>query len=112
MKILDEEINFRENLIFSLNRYAIWWIILIVTMSFDYVSTTVFVLKYGAQAEANFTTRLMMEYVHPHIGNLAGKMLQLLSVLCLAALSKRIGNFFLLFVILLNCWAVVMNSIS
>lgn len=112
MKILDEEIKFRDNLIFSLNRYTIWWIILIITMIFDYVSTAAFISKYGTQAEANFTTRLMMEHVNPHIGNLTGKILQFLSVLCLAALSRRVGNFFLLFIILLNCWAIVMNSIS
>ena len=81
-------------------------------MFFDYLSTTVFVSKYGTQAEANFTTRFMMENVNPHIGNLIGKVFQLLSVMCLVGLSKRVGNFFLLFIILLNCWAIVMNSIS
>ena len=112
MRILDTEIKFRENLIFSVNRYTVWWVILIITMVFDYLSTTVFVSKYGTQAEANITTRLMMENVNPHIGNLIGKVLQLLSVICLAGLSRKVGNFFLLFIILLNCWAIVMNSIS
>ena len=112
MKILDKEIQFRENLSFSVNRYTVWWIILIITMFFDYLSTTVFVSKYGTQAEANFTTRFMMENIHPHIGNLIGKVFQLISVICLVGLSKRVGNFFLLFIILLNCWAIVMNSIS
>ena len=112
MKILDEEIKFRDNLVFSVNRYTVWWVVLIVTMIFDYLSTTAFVSKYGTQAEANFTTRLMMENINPHIGNLIGKLFQLISVIFLAGLNKRVGNFFLLFVILLNCWAIVMNSIN
>lgn len=112
MRILDEKIKFRENLIFSINRYTVWWVILIVTMIFDYVSTSAFVAKFGTEAEANFTTRLMMENVNPYIGNLLGKLLQLISVICMAGFSRRVGNFFLIFIILLNCWAVVMNSLS
>ena len=110
MRILDQNIKIKENLLYSFKRYPAWWIILIITMCFDYLSTTVFVAKYGTQAEANFTTRLMMEHINPYFGNLIGKLLQLVSVVCLVSVSKRVGNFFLLFVILLNCWAVVMNS--
>ena len=112
MRILDQEITLKENLLFSLNRYPVWWIILIITMFFDYLSTTVFVAKFGTEAEANLTTRFIMETINPYIGNLIGKLLQLFSVICLVSVSRRVGNFFLLFVILLNCWAIVMNSIS
>ena len=111
MRILDQEINIKENLLYSLNRYPVWWIILIITMFFDYLSTTVFVAQYGTEAEANISTRFMMETINPYLGNLIGKLLQLLSVICLVSVSRRVGNFFLLFVILLNCWAIVMNSI-
>ena len=110
MRILDQEIRLRNNLLYSLNRYTVWWIILIITMFFDYLSTTVFVDQYGTEAEANLTTRFMMEAINPYFGNLMGKLLQLLSVVCLVSLSRRVGNFFLLFVILINCWAIVMNS--
>lgn len=112
MRLLGEDITFRENLVFSINRYSVWWIILIITMSFDYLSTTVFVEKYGTEAEANLTTRFMMDYFNPYFGNLLGKVLQLLSVICMVGLNRRFGNFFLLFVILINCWAIVVNSIS
>ena len=112
MRILDQEITLKENLLFSLNRYPVWWIILIITMFFDYLSTTVFIAKFGTEAEANLTTRFIMETINPYIGNLIGKLLQLFSVICLVSVSRRVGNFFLLFVILLNCWAIVMNSIS
>jgi hypothetical protein len=111
MRILDQEINFKQNLLYSLRRYPLWWLILLITMCFDFLSTVVFVAEYGTRAEANLTTRLMMENFNPYLGNLAGKLLQLMSVLCLVGLTRRVGNFFMLFVILLNCWAIVMNSI-
>lgn len=111
MRLLDQEIKLRENLVYSLNRYPLWWIFLIITIFFDFLSTSVFVAQYGPQAEANFTTRLMMENINPHIGNFIGKALQLVAVICLVSVSRRVGNFFMLFVILLNCWAIVMNSI-
>lgn len=110
MKILDQDINLKKNLVYSLKRYPVWWIILIVTMFFDYLTTTVFVAKYGTEAEANITTRFMMESINPYLGNLFGKLLQLLAVACMVSLTRRVGNFFLLFVILLNCWAIVMSS--
>ncbi len=72
MRLLGEDIKFRENLVFSINRYSVWWIILIITMCFDYLSTTVFVEKYGSEAEANLTTRFMMDYFSPYFGNLFG----------------------------------------
>ena len=112
MRLLDQEIKLRENLGCSLNRYPLWWIILIITIFFDFLSTSVFVAQYGPQAEANFTTRLMMENINPRIGNFIGKALQLVAVICLVSLSRRVGNFFMLFVIVLNCWAIVMNSIG
>lgn len=111
MRILGQQIKLRENLLFSLHRYPVWWIILIITMFFDYLSTTVFIAKYGTEAEANLTTRFMMETINPYWGNIIGKLLQLVSVVCLVSVSRRVGNFFLLFVILLNCWAIVMNSV-
>ncbi len=111
MRILDQDINFKENLHYSLKRYPVWWIILIITMIFDFLSTSVFVAKYGTEAEANITTRFMMETINPYFGNVLGKLLQLISVVCLVSVSRRVGNFFLLFVILINCWAIVVNSI-
>ena len=111
MRILDQNINFKDNLHYSLKRYPVWWIILIITMVFDFFSTSVFIAKYGTEAEANITTRFMMETFNPYFGNLLGKFLQLISVVCLVSVSRRVGNFFLLFVILINCWAIVVNSL-
>ncbi len=112
VKLLGEDLHFRENLLFSFRRYTIWWIILLITMAFDFLSTAGFVWRYGTGAEANMVTRLMMEQFSPNLGNFVGKALQLLSVICFVGLSRKVGNFFILFIILINCWAIVINSIS
>jgi len=112
LKILDEHIPFKENLLFSIKHYPTWWIILFITMFFDYLSTTVFVAKFGVESEANLTTRILMLNLSPYLGNFLGKLLQFISVVCVVGLSRKVGNFFLLFIILLNCWAIVVNSIS
>jgi hypothetical protein len=112
MKVLGEEIHFKENLQFSLKKYLTWWIILLITMVFDVLTTNYFLLKYGIKAEANLVTRLLMLNFGALFGNVFGKLLQLLSVVFFVGLNRRLGNLFLLFVILLNCWAVVINSFS
>ncbi|MBE0585940.1 MAG: hypothetical protein IH612_19545 [Desulfofustis sp.] len=112
MKILGEHIAFRENLVFSLRRYRVWWLILAVTMSFDVFTTSAFIDKFGVDAEANLATKLLMSAVGGDLGNVIGKALQLLAVIGFVGLHRRLGNLFLLFVILLNCWAVVINSLS
>ena len=111
MKLLDTEINVKENLIFSLNRYPIWWLILIVTMIFDYLTTINFVTKIGVEAEANQVVAWLISNLGLYLGLFIGKLLQLFSVVMFVCLHQRLGNLFLLITILLNCWAVVINSI-
>ena len=111
MKILDTEINLKENLLFSFKRYRIWWIILLVTMIFDYLTTINFVSKIGVEAEANQVFGWLIKNLGLYFGLLIGKLLQLFSVLMFVCLNQRLGNLFLLITILLNCWAVVINSI-
>ncbi len=112
MKILGETIHFKKNLRFSFTRYPVWWIILFVTMLFDIFTTSIFIAKFGVEAEANASTRFLMVAVGPFWGNLIGKLLQLIAVTCFAGMHPRLGNIFLLVVILLNCWAVVVNSMA
>ena len=81
-------------------------------MAFDFLSTAGFVSYYGSEAEANMVTRMMMELFGMSPGNFLGKALQLLSVICFVGLSRKVGNFFILFIILINCWAIVINSIG
>lgn len=111
MKILGEEINFEENLAYSLRRYRVWWLILLVTIVFDYITTLYFVEKYSVNKEANYVIRLLIENLGIVTGALIGKLLQLISVVVIVSLNRRLGNIFLLLVILLNIWAVVLNSL-
>ena len=111
MIILGSNINFKENLLFSLKRYNIWWAILIVTIVFDYLTTLYFVSKLSPDAEGNNVVAWLIDNLGLYFGVLFGKLLQLIAVILIVSLSKKVGNLFLLFIILLNCWAVVMNTI-
>ena len=111
MHLLGEEIDFKRNLHHSLTRYRTWWVILIITIIFDYLTTLNFVQAYGPSAEANQVVRWLIEGLGVYVGTAIGKSLQLIAVLTMVSLKQRMGNLFLLVVILLNCWAVVINSI-
>lgn len=111
MKILGSDVPIKENLLFSFNRYLIWWLILLITMAFDFLTTFYFVSKLGADAEANLVVRWLISHIGLSLGALVGKLLQLISVILFVCLHQRLGNIFLLVVILLNCWAIVMNTI-
>ncbi len=112
MKILGETISFSENLQFSSRRYFAWWLSLFITMVFDVFTTSVFISKYGIEAEANLSTKILMLNFGSEFGNIVGKLFQLVSVIFFVGLHRRLGNIFLLFIILLNCWAIVINSFS
>ena len=112
MKIIGVSVDFHENLTSSVQRYAVWWVILVVTMVFDVFTTYGFVSKFGIEAEGNMATKFWMQLMDPFYGNILGKILQLLSVIFFVGLHQRLGNIFLLFIILLNCWAVVINSMA
>lgn len=112
MKLLGENIPFREHIEYSLRRYRVWWVILVVTIVFDIFTTHAFISKFGVNAEGNAITQLLMKLAGPDLGNVIGKILQLIAVFFFVGLHQRLGNFFLLFIILLNCWAVVVNSMS
>lgn len=111
MKVLGSEINFKVNLLFSINKYQVWWAILLVTIIFDYLTTLYFVSKLGANAEASEVVGWLIRVFGLHAGVFIGKLMQFISVVVFVSLSQRLGNLFLLIVILLNCWAVVMNTI-
>lgn len=51
-----------------------------------------------------------MENLDVTFGLFMGKILQFIAVVMFVGLNRRLGNLFLLIVILLNCWAVVINS--
>lgn len=111
MRILDQEIPLKENLAYSLNRYRAWWIILLVTMTFDFFTTLYFVEKYGIAAEGNALVSWLIGILGLPVGVFIAKLLQLSSVTVFASLHRKLGNVFLLIVVLFNFWAVVVNVI-
>ena len=111
MKILGSEIDARENLKFSFKRYWIFWLVLLVTIFLDYLTTLHFINEYGVHIEANRIVRYLMENIGVTPGLLLGKSLQLVSVLIFVCLHQRLGNLFLLIIILLNIWAVFINML-
>ena len=111
MQILDQEIPLKENLRFSLKRYTAWWIILLVTMIFDFFTTLYFVEKYGVATEGNSLVSWLIRNLGLVAGVFVGKLLQLFSVTVFVSLHQKLGNIFLLIVVLFNFWAVVVNVI-
>ena len=111
MKFLSSELNIKENLLFSLRTYRVLWLILIITIVFDYLTTVYFISALGVEAEANQVVNWLIENLGLSAGLLIGKLLQLLSVAFVACLGQRVGRIFLVFVILLNCWAVFINTL-
>jgi len=110
MKILDSKVNLKKNLLFSLNKYLFLWLILLVTMVFDYVTTVFFISKLGVRAEANFLIDWLVGHFGLMTGLFIGKSLQLVPVIFFVCMNKRFGNLFLLAVILINIWAVFINT--
>jgi hypothetical protein len=111
MQILDQEIPLKENLRFSLKRYKVWWIILLMTMIFDFLTTLYFVDKYGVASEGNSLVSGLILTLGLVAGVFVGKLLQLFSVTAFVSLHQKLGNVFLLVVVLFNFWAVVVNVI-
>ena len=112
MRLLGVEIDQKANLLYSYHRYMVWWIILLATIFFDYITTLYFVDKYSSGNEANKMIRWLIENTGVYIGTFIGKLMQFFGVVFAVSLHKRGGNLYMLVVILLNCFAVVMNSIQ
>lgn len=110
MKVLGSEFDPKENLLYSLRKYSVLWLILIITIVFDYVTTYIFIREMGLRAEANFLMSWLIGHLGLMTGLLIGKSLQLLPVVIFVCLNKRFGNLFLLVVILINIWAVFINT--
>ena len=110
MKLLGQSIPLRENLLFSFRRYTVWWIILLVSMFFDALTTVAFVRELGPEREMNPVVRWLLQSVGIVPGLVIGKLLQLGAVAAFVSLDRRWGNVLMLIVVVLNCWAVVVNA--
>lgn len=111
MKILGQQITFKDNILFSINTYQIRWAVLLLSMLFDYMSTLYFISESDPSFEANHIIRYLIEMFEVEIGVFIGKFMQLISVIVFTGLDRNLGAIFLLLITLLNIWATCLNLI-
>ena len=109
VRILDEEIQLKENLKVSFRLYWYLWLILLVTAYFDLVATVLFMDQDGIQLERNFIARWLASSMGILPGVFLGKFLQLLAAMGFSALSLRLARATLLLMLFLNLVAVIIN---
>lgn len=111
MNILDEEVSLRDNLRYSLRNHWLLWILLIITAGFDFMTTLNFMWRDGIEFEKNAVVRNLAEALGIIPGVALGKSLQIVAALGFAALSKKLSRAVLLMIVLLNFWAIIVNSL-
>ncbi|WOH36672.1 hypothetical protein RI844_15025 [Thalassotalea fonticola] len=110
MTILDREVSLQQNLFYALQKYRIFWFILLLTATLDYVTTLQFMIKDSIALEANLVVRYLAYEFGIFAGVLIGKLLQIFSAMAFCALSKELSRAVLLLIILLNCAAIYINT--
>jgi hypothetical protein len=109
MQILDEEIPLRENLKASIRKYRLLWVILLVTVFFDFVTTLIFMHRDGIEFEKNLVVQWLASHIGIIPGVLLGKSLQILAAVIFSALSHNLARATLLLIVLLNFIAIMVN---
>ena len=109
MRILDEDIPLRENLKTSIRRHRLLWVILLVTVFFDFVTTLIFMHRDGIQFERNLVILWLASNIGIIPGVLLGKSLQILAAMIFSALSLELARATLLLIVLLNFVAIMIN---
>jgi hypothetical protein len=109
MKLLDEEIPLKENLLASILNYWILWLFLIISGALDFFSTLHFIHIEGVDKEANLVIRILVYSLGVNPGVALGKLLQLFSAMAFSALSLKYSRAILMVMIGLNVLAVIQN---
>lgn len=109
MRILDEEIPLKKNLTTSFRKYRYLWIILLVTVFFDFLTTLIFMQNDGIQFERNLVVRWLAFTFGIVPGVFIGKSLQIMAAIIFSALSLTLARATLLLILLLNLLAVIVN---
>ena len=105
MKILDQEIDFRERSSTLLKEHRIYLLVVLLTQIADSISTTLFMSVDGVESEMNFLVRLASNVFGIAIGPLLGKLPQMLALFGLGVIVPRLFRFL--------CWAVIgLNTIA
>jgi len=109
MIILDEEVLLKKNLIQSYKLYKMFWLILLITIILDSLTTMLFMQKDGIHFEANFLIRWLALHMGIAPGVIVGKFLQLVAAIGFSALSLKYSRAILLLLALLNLLAIYHN---
>ncbi len=109
MRILGEEIDPKANLREAFLAHRVLWGVLLLSVLLDFLTTWQFMLRDGVQYEGNAVVRGLVQALGIVPGILVGKLLQLIAVLGLSALSYRMAPAVVVAVAFSNLWAVLMN---
>ena len=109
MRILDEEIRLKENITESFNKHMIFWVILVVTVAFDFMTTLIFMHQDGIQKEKNEIIRWLAFTFGIIPGVLLGKIFQIIAAIGFCSLSLKYSRAILLLLIMLNIFAIIIN---
>ena len=107
--ILGENIPLKDNIKKSFRLYWYLWLILILTVTFDFITTVSFMLHDGIITEKNFIIRWLASNMGIFPGVLLGKILQIIAAIGFSSLSLSLARATLLLILLLNVVAIIIN---
>jgi len=111
VKILGEEVSLLENIGYSLRTHWFLWLLLLITASFDLLTTLNFMWRDGIEIEKNFVVKNLALTLGILPGVALGKSMQVFAALAFSALSKKLTRAILLLIVLLNFWAIIVNTL-
>ena len=109
MLILGEDIPLKANLLYSLRKHWFLWSVLVVTAFFDFVTTFMFMTRYGIAVERNMVVRWLAFALGIIPGVLIGKSLQIFAAAAFSALSFKYSRAILLLIVGVNLLAILFN---
>ena len=109
MHILGEDVSLKANLLNSLREHSFLWSLLIVTAVFDFVTTYMFMTRYGIAVERNMVVRWLAFNLGIIPGVSIGKSLQIFAAAAFSALSFKYSRPILLLIVGLNMLAIMFN---
>ncbi len=109
MKILDQEILLKKNVLDSFKIYKVFWLLLLLSELFDAISTIAFMHDVGIDYEANEVILWLSKQLGVVSGVFFGKFLQFIAAMSFSALSLKYSRAILLLFITLNVLATLHN---
>lgn len=109
MKILGSPVSLVENVKHSFKLYSIFWLILLVTIVLDSLTTIRFMTNDGIIHEANLIIRWLAFVLGIIPGVMIGKFLQFIAAIGFTALSLKHSRAILILLISLNLLAAYHN---